>query len=76
MKTLRARLWVLPGPGVGDQLPLPVTDRGLLAYSADRSPKEEDFISLPDGNAYVTFDFWLVEAMILTNETSIKELEI
>jgi hypothetical protein len=52
-----ARLWVLPGPGVGVQLPLPMNDRGRLAYPADRSSIEEGFISLSklDGHGSVIF---------------------
>jgi hypothetical protein len=52
-----ARLWVLPGPGVRVQWPLPMNDRGRLTYPADRSSREEDFISLPnlDGHGSVIF---------------------
>lgn len=64
---LRARLEHGRGPagtrGWGVQLPLPMNDRGRLAYPADRSSREEDFISLPnlDGHGPVIFDSSRVE---------------
>jgi hypothetical protein len=47
----------------GGQLPLPVNDRGRLAYLADRSSREGDFTSLTnlDGHGSVTFDSSRVE---------------